>query len=190
MFLRPVLILFHESTNEIRDLGMKRIVECVPNFSEGKNQETIDALAESIRNVPGVKLLGIEPDKDYNRSVVTFVGEPKAVGEAAYRSTRVAAQRIDMRTHKGEHPRLGAVDVVPFVPISGVTMEDCVRLAHEYGERVSRDFNIPLYLYEAAAASPDRKNLAAIRKGEYEGLAEKLKDPRLKPDFGLNDGVP
>ena len=163
---------------------MRKIVECVPNFSEGRNQETIDALAESIRNVPGVKLLGIEPDKDYNRSVVTFVGEPKAVGEAAYRSTQVAAQRIDMKTHKGEHPRLGAVDVVPFVPISGVTMEECVRIAQEYAERAARDFNIPIYLYEAAATNPDRKNLAAIRKGEYEGLAEKLKDPRWKPDYG------
>jgi glutamate formiminotransferase/formiminotetrahydrofolate cyclodeaminase len=163
---------------------MKQIVECVPNFSEGRDQQTIDALAESIRTVPGVKLLGIEPDKDYNRSVVTFVGEPQPVVEAACRSTRVAAERIDMRKHQGEHPRLGAVDVVPFIPISGVTMEGCVRLTHEYAERVSREFHIPVYLYEAAASHPDRKNLATIRKGEYEGLAEKLKDPRWKPDYG------
>lgn len=163
---------------------MKRIVECVPNFSEGRNQETIDAIASSIRSVSGVKLLGIEPDKDYNRSVVTFIGEPNAVLEAAYQSTKVAVERIDMRLHKGEHPRIGAVDVVPFVPISGVTMDECVRLANEYSKRVASDFKIPIYLYESAATIAERKNLANIRKGEYEGLPGKLKHPEWKPDYG------
>jgi len=163
---------------------MRQIVECVPNFSEGRNPEIIDAIASSIRAVAGVRLLSAEPDKDYNRSVVTFIGEPHAVVEAAYQATKVASERIDMQTHKGEHPRLGAVDVVPFVPISGLTMDDCVKLAHEYGKRVAQDFRIPIYLYEFAATRPERRNLATIRKGEYEGLPEKLKDPAWKPDYG------
>ena len=163
---------------------MRQIVECVPNFSEGRNPEIIDAIASSIRAVAGVRLLSAEPDKDYNRSVVTFIGEPHAVVEAAYQATKVASERIDMQTHKGEHPRLGAVDVVPFVPISGLTMDDCVKLAHEYGKRVAEDFRIPIYLYEFAATKPERRNLATIRKGEYEGLSEKLKDPSWKPDYG------
>ena len=163
---------------------MKRIVECVPNFSEGRSARTIKAIAESIDAVEGVKLLNVEPDKDYNRVVVTFVGEPEGVVEAAFRSTEVAARLIDMEHHKGEHPRLGAADVVPFVPVSGVTMEECVRLATLYGSRVANELHLPVYLYEAAAKVPERKNLADIRKGEYEGLAEKLKDPKWKPDFG------
>jgi glutamate formiminotransferase/formiminotetrahydrofolate cyclodeaminase len=163
---------------------MKRIVECVPNFSEGRDTKTIEAIAQSIRGVDRVKLLSVEPDKDYNRCVVTFVGEPDAIVEAAYRSTKVAAERIDMRTHKGEHPRIGAVDVVPFVPISGVTMEECVKLANSYAARVAKDLNIPIYLYENAARSAERKNLATIRKGEYEGLRQKLRDAHWKPDYG------
>ena len=131
-----------------------------------------------------MNVLGVEPDKDYHRTVVTFVGEPASVLEAAYQSTRVAVERIDMSLHKGEHPRLGAVDVVPFVPVSGVSMDDCVRLAHEYGKRVSHDFKIPVYLYEHAATKPERSNLSTIRKGEYEGLAQKLKDAAWKPDYG------
>lgn len=163
---------------------MKQIVECVPNFSEGRKTETIEAIAESIRKVKGAKLLNVEPDKDYNRSVVTFVGEPKAVVEAAFESTKAAASLIDMRTHKGEHPRIGATDVVPFVPIFGVTMDDCVQLARGFGRRVADELGIPIFLYEAAATSAERKNLADIRKGEYEGLPEKLQDPAWKPDFG------
>ena len=134
---------------------MKQIVECVPNFSEGRNTETIEAIASSIRNVSGVKLLSVEPDKDYNRSVVTFVGEPNAVLEAAIEATKTATSLIDMTKHKGEHPRVGAVDVVPFVPISGVTMDDCVQLAHEYGKRVGEELKIPIYLYEFAAKNSD-----------------------------------
>ena len=166
---------------------MKRIVECVPNFSEGRNEKTIEAISQSVRSVDGVALLNIEPDKDYNRTVVTFVGEPAAVVEAAYRSTKTAAELIDMRAHKGEHPRIGATDVVPFVPISNVTMEECVTLAKEYGKRVSTDLKIPIYLYEFAATKPERSNLSTIRKGEYEGLPKKLEDPAWKPDFGTAD---
>jgi glutamate formiminotransferase/formiminotetrahydrofolate cyclodeaminase len=163
---------------------MQALVECVPNISEGNNQALIEKVASAVRAVEGVKLLGIEPDKDYNRSVVTFVGEPEAVLKAAIELTRSASALIDMRVHKGEHPRLGAVDVVPFVPISGVSMDDCVKLARRYGETVSSELKIPVYLYEAAAASPARRNLADIRKGEYEGLPQKLTDPHWRPDFG------
>jgi glutamate formiminotransferase/formiminotetrahydrofolate cyclodeaminase len=163
---------------------MRQIVECVPNFSEGRNQPTIDAIATSIRAVQGVKLLSVEPDTDYNRCVMTFIGEPASVLEAAFQATKTATDLIDMTKHKGEHPRLGATDVVPFVPISGVTMEDCVQLAHRYGARVAKELNIPIYLYEFAAQTSQRRNLAAIRKGEYEALPEKLKDPQWKPDYG------
>ena len=163
---------------------MRKLVECVPNFSEGRNQKTIDAITASVQDVPGVRLLNIEPDKDYNRTVVTFVGEPDAVLEAAFRATKVAAEHIDMARHKGEHPRIGAADVVPFVPISGVTMSDCVQLANIYGKRVASELNIPIYLYEFASRSHYRKNLSDIRRGEYEGLTVKLKDPAWKPDYG------
>lgn len=165
---------------------MKQLVECVPNFSEGRDQTIIEAIAASIRDVPGVKLLNVEPDKDYNRTVVTFVGEPQATVEAAFQATKTAADLIDMRRHTGEHPRIGATDVVPFVPIAGVTMQDCVRLANEYGERVGRELGIPIYLYEEAARVPERKSLPTIRKGEYEALPEKLQDPAWKPDYGPN----
>ena len=163
---------------------MTRIVECVPNFSEGRNPDVIEAIAQSIRSVAGVSLLSVEPDKDYNRSVVTFVGEPEAVERAAFEATRTASELIEMRLHRGEHPRLGATDVVPFVPVSGVTMEECVRIAHSFGKRAGEVLGIPVYLYEEAATSPARKNLSDIRKGEYEGLAEKLKDPAWRPDYG------
>jgi glutamate formiminotransferase/formiminotetrahydrofolate cyclodeaminase len=163
---------------------MKKIVECVPNFSEGRNIQTIQSIADSINKVAGVKLLSVEPDKDYNRCVVTFVGEPEGVVNAAYQATKTASELIDMSQHKGEHPRMGATDVVPFIPVSGVTMDDCVQLANEYGKRVAEDLNIPIYLYEYAAKTPERKNLAAIRKGEYEALSTKLKDPAWKPDYG------
>src|SRR5436190_16704858 len=121
---------------------MTKLVECVTNFSEGRDQNTINAIAESIRHVAGAKLLSVEPDKDYNRCVVTFVGEPEAVVEAAFQATKTAAGAIDMRTHKGEHPRMGATDVVPFIPVSGVSMDDCVTLANEYGKRVAEELNI------------------------------------------------
>jgi glutamate formiminotransferase / formiminotetrahydrofolate cyclodeaminase len=163
---------------------MQRLVECVPNFSEGQIQETIDAISGSVQSVPGVRLLNVEPDKDYNRTVITFIGDPDAVLEAAFQATKTAATYIDMEQHKGEHPRIGAVDVVPFVPISGVTMSDCVQLANIYGKRVASELNIPIYLYEFASRLQYRKNLSDIRRGEYEGLTQKLKDPAWKPDYG------
>jgi glutamate formiminotransferase/formiminotetrahydrofolate cyclodeaminase len=164
---------------------MRRIVECVPNFSEGRNIKTINAIAGAINAVAGVRFISAEPDKDYNRSVITFVGEPGAVCEAAFEATRKATELIDMTQHHGEHPRLGATDVVPFVPVSGVKMADCVALARSYGERVAAELGVPVYLYEEAAVRPERRSLSNIRKGEYEGLAEKLKDPEWQPDFGI-----
>jgi glutamate formiminotransferase/formiminotetrahydrofolate cyclodeaminase len=163
---------------------MAAIVECVPNFSEGRDAATIEAIGAAVQTVAGVKLLSVEPDKDYNRTVVTFIGSPDGVVEAAFQSTRVAAERIDMARHSGEHPRIGATDVVPFVPVSGVTMEGCVQLARRYGRRVGDELHIPVYLYEEAASRPERRNLASVRKGEYEGLADKLRDPEWQPDFG------
>ena len=163
---------------------MEKIVECVPNFSEGRDSVTIDAIGAAVSGVPGVKLLGVEPDKDYNRSVVTFVGAPDAVVAAAFEATKTAAALIDMRSHHGAHPRLGATDVVPFIPVRGTTMEECVALARRYASRVGSELAIPVYLYEYAASSPARRNLADVRKGEYEGLAEKLRDPQWLPDFG------
>jgi glutamate formiminotransferase/formiminotetrahydrofolate cyclodeaminase len=161
-----------------------RIVECVPNFSEGRDKDKINAIVREIEAVPGVKLLDVDPGESTNRTVVTFIGEPEAVKEAAFKAIGKAAEVLDMRTHKGAHSRIGATDVCPFVPVSGVTMEDCVRLAHELGGRVAGELGIPVYLYEEAARKPDRRNLANIRAGEYEGLPEKLKDPKWAPDFG------
>lgn len=161
-----------------------KMVECVPNFSEGKDMNKIRQITDAIESVPGITLLDVDPGADTNRTVVTFIGEPDAVAEAAFRAIAKAAQVIDMRTHKGEHPRIGATDVCPFVPVEGVTMEECVEIARRVGKRVGEELGIPVYLYEEAATVPERRNLANIRKGEYEGLEEKLKDPRWKPDFG------
>ncbi|OQX88790.1 glutamate formimidoyltransferase [candidate division KSB1 bacterium 4484_87] len=163
---------------------MLKLVECVPNFSEGKNLQVIEAIVDEIRDTEDVKLLDVDPGADTNRTVVTFIGSPEGVKEAAFRAIKKAAELIDMRHHKGEHARMGATDVCPFVPVSGVTMEDCVQIAKEVGERVAAELGIPVYLYEEAATRPERKSLADIRKGEYEGLPEKLKDPEWKPDFG------
>lgn len=163
---------------------MHKIVECVPNFSEGRNMKAINTIAGAIGTVPEVKFISAEPDKDYNRTVVTFIGEPNAVVEAAFEATRTATELIDMSVHKGGHPRIGATDVVPFVPVSGVTMKECVRLAQVFGRRVGEELGLPVYLYEEAARRPERRNLSNIRKGEYEGLEEKLKDPDWTPDFG------
>jgi glutamate formiminotransferase/formiminotetrahydrofolate cyclodeaminase len=161
-----------------------KIVECVPNFSEGRDQEKIRAIVTEIETVPQVKLLDVDPGASTNRTVVTFIGSPEAVLEAAFRAIAKASEVIDMRIHRGAHSRIGATDVCPFVPVSGVTMDDCVQLAQELGARVARDLGIPVYLYEAAARKPERRNLATIRTGEYEGLAEKLKDPDWAPDYG------
>ena len=161
-----------------------KLVECVPNFSEGRDQDKIRAITREIEAVPGIKLLDVDPGASTNRTVVTFIGEPETVKEAAFRAVAKAAEVIDMRAHQGAHSRMGATDVCPFVPVSGVTMEDCVRLAAELGRRVADELGIPVYLYEAAARKPERRNLATVRAGEYEGLPEKLKDPRWAPDFG------
>ncbi len=169
---------------------MQTIVECVPNFSDGRNPEVHAAIGRAIQSVPRVKLLDIDPDASYNRVVVTFVGEKEAVVEAAFRATEVAVKMIDMRTHQGEHPRFGAIDVCPFIPVRGVTMADCAELSRQYGQRVASAFDVPVYLYEQAAAIPSRKNLAKVRAGEYEGLQEKLADPEWKPDFGPARFVP
>ncbi len=163
---------------------MNTIVECVPNFSEGRDAAVIDGIKQAITAVNGVKFISAEPDKDYNRTVVTFIGEPQAVVDAAFKATSKAAELIDMSKHTGEHPRIGATDVVPFVPVRGVSTEDCVRLAHQFGKRVGEELRIPVYLYEDAATKPERRNLASVRKGQYEGLAEKLKDPVWVPDYG------
>ena len=162
----------------------ERVVECVPNFSEGRDKAKIKQIADAVEAVSGVTLLDVDPGADTNRTVVTFAGDPGAVAEAAFRAIAKAAQVIDMSQHHGAHPRMGATDVCPFVPISGVTMEDCATIARQVGERVGRELEIPVFLYEEAATRPGRRNLAAIRKGEYEGLAEKLRDPEWAPDFG------
>ena len=161
-----------------------KIVECVPNFSEGRDKEKIRAITAEIEGVPGLKLLDVDPGETTNRTVVTFIGTPDAVREGAFQAIRKAAEVIDMRTHKGAHSRIGATDVCPFVPLSEVTMADCVKLAHELGRRVAAELAIPVYFYEESALRPDRRNLAVIRQGEYEGLAEKLKDPAWAPDCG------
>lgn len=163
---------------------MPKIVECVPNFSEGRDPSIIDSIVEEIKSTEGAMLLDVDPGKATNRTVVTFIGSPEAVVEAAFRAIKRASELIDMQKQKGEHPRIGATDVVPFVPVSGVTMEECVKLAHDLGKRVGETLNIPVYLYEEAATRPERRNLAEIRKGEYEALPERLKDPNWKPDYG------
>jgi glutamate formiminotransferase/formiminotetrahydrofolate cyclodeaminase len=161
-----------------------KLVECVPNFSEGRDPDKIAAIRREIESVPGATLLDVDPGASTNRTVVTFLGTPDAALEAAFKAIAKAAEVIDMRSHKGAHSRIGATDVCPFIPVSGVTMDDCVRLAGELGARVAEELGIPVYLYEAAARKPERRNLAVIRAGEYEGLADKLKDPHWAPDFG------
>ena len=163
---------------------MPALIECVPNFSEGRNPETIRRITERIEAVQGATLLHVDPGKATNRTVVTFAGEPDAVVEAAFRAIAVAAELIDMRQHHGEHPRMGATDVCPLVPISGISMEETAEHARRLAERVGRELGIPVYLYEAAQPDPARKSLATIRAGEYEGLAARITQPAWKPDFG------
>jgi len=162
----------------------KKIIECVPNFSEGRDMEIIRQITDAIEAVDGVKLLDIDPGKDTNRTVVTFVGNPEAVSEAAFLSVKKASEVIDMSKHHGAHPRMGATDVCPFVPVSGITMEETVSVAHKVAERIGNELDIPVYCYENAARKPERRNLANCRSGEYEGLRKKLTDPEWKPDFG------
>ena len=165
-------------------------MECVPNFSEGRERAVIDAIADAVRGVPGCTLLDVDPGRSTNRSVFSFVGGPEAVVEGALAAARAAKQRIDMRRHRGEHPRLGAMDVCPFVPVAGVSLQDCVECARSFGARAAAELGIPVYLYEAAASQPHRKTLKQIRAGEYEGLAEKIRRPEWAPDFGPAEFLP
>jgi len=161
-----------------------KLIECVPNFSEGRDRTVIDAIVAEIQGTQGAMLLDVDPGAATNRTVVTFVGAPDVVEEAAFRAIRRAAILIDMSRHRGEHPRLGATDVCPLIPVTGATMDDCIAVAKRLGRRVGDELGIPVFLYEAAATNPARRSLADIRKGEYEGLAAKLKDPGFVPDFG------
>ncbi|MEE4310483.1 MAG: glutamate formimidoyltransferase [candidate division KSB1 bacterium] len=163
---------------------MEILVECVPNFSEGRDRKIIDAIAKEITDTDNVKLLDVDPGSDTNRTVVTFIGTPDGVETAAFKAIKKAAELIDMQQHSGAHARMGATDVCPFVPVSGISVDECIDMANRLGERVAEELEIPVYLYEEAAKTPDRKNLADVRRGEYEGLPEKLKDPIWKPDFG------
>jgi glutamate formiminotransferase len=161
------------------------MIECIPNFSEGRRPEVIDAIVRAIGAPPGVAVLDLHQDADHNRSVVTFAGSPEAVAEAAFRGVEAAAQLIDMRAHRGQHPRVGATDVLPFVPLQGSTMEACVQIARAVGARIGGELGIPVYLYEEAAARPERRELPALRRGEYEGLRDAIAvDPARAPDFG------
>lgn len=162
---------------------MEKIIECVPNYSEGRDRSVIDAIVGAIASAEGVRVLHVDPGQAANRTVVTFVGPPEAVVEGAFRGSAMAQERIDMRRHHGEHPRIGATDVLPLVPVSGVSLEECVALARGLARRMYEELGIPCYCYEAAAFKPERRNLAVCRAGEYEGLPEKMADPARRPDF-------
>lgn len=162
----------------------KRIVECVPNFSEGRDKAVIKQITDAIEAAGGVKLLDVDPGEATNRTVVTFVGEPEAVLEAAFAGVKKAAEVIDMRHHKGAHPRMGATDVLPLIPIAGITLEECAELARGLARRIADELHVPTYCYEAAAFTPERRNLAVCRAGEYEALPEKMTCKEKAPDFG------
>ena len=171
---------------------IKQLIECVPNFSEGRDMNVINQITDEIRNSAGVRLLDVDPGEATNRTVVTFVGEPDAVMEAAFRAVRKASQLIDMRQHHGAHPRSGATDVLPLVPVAGITLEECAELARKLAKRLADELEIPCYCYEAAALKPERKNLAVVRRGEYEAIPERINDPAEAPDFGarpFDEGV-
>src|SRR5437763_14492899 len=163
---------------------MKQVIECVPNFSEGRDLEIIRQITTAIESVEGISLLNVDPGASTNRTVVTFAGTPDAVVEAAFRGIQRAGELIDMRKHTGAHPRMGATDVCPFIPVSSVTWEEAIDCAKKLGKRVGEELKIPVYLYEKAASDPARSNLSIIRAGEYEGFFEKIKQPQWKPDFG------
>jgi len=169
---------------------MSAIVECVPNISEGRDLEKISRVAHAVDGVSGVTLLDVDPNADYNRCVITFAGEPQPCIEAMLRLTRAAYDEIDMTVQHGSHPRSGAVDVAPFVPVRDIRMAECAELARQFGKRAAEELKIPVYLYEAAASRPERTNLASVRKGEYEALEQKLADPAWIPDFGPAKFVP
>ena len=171
-------------------MNWNKIVECVPNFSEGRDLIKIDRIVASFRARAGVKLLDYSNDEDHNRLVVTLVGEPEALRDAVIEAIGVAVELIDLNHHQGQHPRMGAVDVVPFIPIKNVTMDEAVSLSREVGEKVAGLYHLPVFLYEKSATAPHRENLAAVRKGEFEGMAEKIKLPEWQPDFGPADRHP
>ncbi|MDO4695419.1 glutamate formimidoyltransferase [Porphyromonas sp.] len=162
----------------------KRVIECVPNFSEGRDKAVMEAILEPFRTTPEVKLLDYSNDEDHNRMVVTIVGEPQAVKTAVIAAAKIAVSKIDLNKHEGQHPRMGAVDVIPFIPIRNVSLDEAVELSKEVGKVIGEEVGVPVFLYEKSATSPDRENLAKIRKGEFEGMAEKIKDPAWHPDFG------
>ena len=166
---------------------MTSIVQCVPNFSTGKNKAEAKNIIRTLQTLPGIALLDYSSDEDHNRTVATFIGEPKQVEEAAFKAAEIASQIIDMAAHKGQHPRMGALDVCPFVPFRNISMNKCIEMAKNVGERIGKELSIPVYLYEKAAAHPSRQNLANVRKGEYESFFEKIKKPEWKPDFGPAD---
>ncbi len=169
---------------------MPALIECVPNISEGRDRAVIDAVASAVRDVPGVRLLDVSSDTSHNRSVLTFVGDAAAVRQGVRALFEAVLPRIDLRRHQGEHPRMGAVDVVPFIPLRGSSTEDCVKLAREAGAEIAERFGVPVYLYEEAATAEHRRNLADVRRGQFEGFAEKMKDPRWAPDFGPREPHP
>jgi glutamate formiminotransferase/formiminotetrahydrofolate cyclodeaminase len=185
VLLLPILCTF-ALANEIVMNHLNTLIECVPNFSEGRNMTIIRQITDEIEKIDGVKLLDVDPGKATNRTVVTFVGHPIAVTEAAFQAIKKASELIDMSSHHGEHPRMGATDVCPLIPISGISMEETAKYAHELGKRVGNELGIPVYMYESAATSTERQNLATIRAGEYEGLPAKLKDPKWYPDYGTS----
>ncbi len=162
----------------------KKLLQCVPNFSEGRDKDKIEKIVDCFRGKDGIKLLDYSSDEDHNRSVITLVGEPKPLEDAMVEAVGVAAKLIDMTKHEGQHPRMGATDVVPFIPVKNATMEDAIATANATAKRIAESYNIPIFLYEDAATFADRKNLAKVRKGQYEGMAEKLQDPNWKPDYG------
>lgn len=162
---------------------MRKLVECVPNFSEGRDEKIIEQIIDEARRIEGIKILDYSADKDHNRTVLTMIGPPDKIKEAAINTAKKATELIDMSKHEGAHPRMGATDVIPFVPVSNVTIEECIEIAKEVGAEIG-SWGIPVYLYEDAATSPERRNLATIRKGQYEGFFEKIKQEEWKPDFG------
>ena len=165
---------------------MAKLMECIPNISEGRRMDLVEEFADVVRAVPGVTLIDYSSDASHNRSVFTFLGDPDQVMEAAFRFAKLAVEKIDLRVHEGEHPRMGAVDVIPFVPIRDMDMQECVELSKKLGERLANELELPVFLYEESASAPHRKNLAAIRKGQFEGMAEKVLEEQWHPDFGGN----
>ena len=166
---------------------MKKIMECVPNFSEGRNMEVMEAILEPFKHTEGMTLLDWSHDEDHNRMVVTLVGEPEALKTSVIEAVKIAVKKIDLNHHTGQHPRMGAVDVIPFVPVKGVTQEEAIELSKEVGKIIGEEIGIPVFLYEDSATTPERQNLAKIRKGQFEGMKEKIHEPEWLPDFGPSD---